>query len=65
MTVIANHPSIITVQWRGLDADGRGALDISELPNRLTRAALGAARGCLAGGCGASAAEFKHFVFLF
>ena len=65
MTVVANSPRLITVEWRGLDADGRGGLDISELPNRLTRRHLEQVAAALLEAADHPDLPLKSFVFLF
>jgi hypothetical protein len=65
MTVTANHPRIITVEWSGVEADGKGTLDITQLPNRLTAEHLEQLAAALYEASETPRLRFKHFVLLF
>ena len=65
MTVVCNHPSVLTVEWRGVEADGRGALSVSQLPNRLTAAHLRLPAAALEEAAECPEFKCRRFVFLF
>jgi hypothetical protein len=64
MTIVAEHPLILTVDWSGL-RHGRGTLSITQLPKQLTAEQLSQLANALQEAADYVLLPYKQFVLLF